>query len=155
MTSLPDDRLYNAAADFQLFDDSFFSDASKVLNASTLNEPSMTSMSPEEPALLDRSPNRVLYPALIEAKTEESDAEFYVFPSQTPLLPVTSNLNSDFDFSTELQAHSDSDAVWQPSQELMALISGDSDVFGLSLTNEAYTLANQQAAAYVYPVCVF
>jgi len=154
MISLPGDTDYNA--DFQLFDPSFFADAWNDLDASaSLNEPSLTTPSTEAPAALDQSLDTTLYPLLIEAKTENADLEFHVLINKTEPSVANPKSKSDFEFSSELQVHSDSDAVWQPSQELMGLISGDNHRFGLSLTNEAYALANQQAAAHVFPVYIF
>ena len=78
------------------------------------------------------------------------------FPSGFDL-PLTNeskvgSADPGFKSTTDLETFSDNIALWEPSPELMGLVSGDNGAFALSLTNDVYTLANQEASLHVFPV---
>ena len=87
--------------------------------------------------------------ALCVPKEEELPAGF-----DLPLTNESKLWSADpgFKSTTDLETFSDDIALWEPSQELMGLISGDNLAFALSLTNDVYKMANQDASLHVLPV---
>lgn len=64
----------------------------------------------------------------------------------------TAEFNPHVKSGTELQPFTDVPTPWHPAPELMGLISGENEAFGLSLTSDVYRTANHELALNAFPV---